>query len=245
MPNIRVLSDITKEHGYQNLFVQGGGIKFSGTDRFLKSHGFDKHNVYGLLAFSDNKDFEYGKGWWGVDDASMFRLFKEKISQLDENKPFFAVAFTLDLHYGKNPYFENEDEVILATINNLDDFIRWYKEQDFYENTTLVIVGDHKRMGENAKHGGDIYNAFFNLPDNLKENLNIHRKFNQIDMFPTLLEIMGFVVPLHKAGMGTSLFSDEKTLAEEYSYDEQAKIFGKLDPFYHKLWSSENIFNNK
>lgn len=45
-PNIRFLGDMTAENGYQNLFVQGGGLDFSGTAKFLYEHGFKKENVY-------------------------------------------------------------------------------------------------------------------------------------------------------------------------------------------------------
>ena len=245
IPNIRVLSDITKEHGYQNLFVKGGTGSFSGTNNFLYAHGFEASD---FIYYSKFKGWpNYGKypDWWGIDDASLIQMFENKIDELDKTKPFFAVGFTLDLHFGTNPFYKDEKSLLISTIVNINNFIQWFRKQDFYNNTTLVIIGDHKRMGGNVKPGGYIYNAFFNLPEGLKENLNIHRTFNQIDMFPTLLEIMGYKLPLHKAGMGTSLFSSSKTLAEDYSYDEQVKIFNKLDDFYHKLWSTENIFDNE
>lgn len=239
LPNMPSLGKIAADNGYQNLFVQGGDIVFSGTEKFLQNNGFAEENIYSLKDFIGTTQYEKGKYWWGVDDKSVFSLFKKKLTSLDKDKPFFAVMFTLDLHRGRNPYFANDDEITQATINNLNDFIVWVQKQDFYENTTLVILADHKRMGDNVSVGGGLYNAFFNLPEYLTENLNVVRSFNQIDVFPTVLEIMGFVLPQRKAGMGTSLFSQEKTLAERYSYEKQEGYFTKIDRFYQRLWMNE------
>ena len=244
LPNINTLGDIAKEHQYQTLFVQGGSVQFSGTKNFLEKHGFGDKDMFEYRDYKDTENFEKVKDWWGIDDKAMFALFKQKISQLDNNKPFLAVAFTLDLHAGKHPLYTSKADILRATINNFNDFIAWYKKQDFYDNTTLIIVGDHKRMGQGVQPGDGIYNAFFNLPEKLTQNLNLHRTFNQIDMFPTLLEIMGMTLPQHQAGMGTSLFSTQKTLAEQYPYAAQVDVFTKVDDFYKQLWSNEKIFDD-
>jgi len=240
-PNICYVGDILAENGYQNLFVQGANAEFSGTDNFLIKHGFKQENVYDRQAFKEHPLFEEGAYWWGIKDEAAFGLFKQKISELDKTKPFFAVLFTLDLHRGDNPYYHSDKEIATATIRNLNDFIAWFRKQDFYENTTLVILADHKRMGKGVVPGGGLYNAFFNLPKRLKAVKNINRKFNQIDVFPSLLEIAGFDLPKRKAGLGTSLFADDKTLAEKYSYEEQEEIFSKIDPFYQMLFEKKDM----
>lgn len=242
LPNMPSLGKIAELNGYQNLFVQGGDIVFSGTESFLRHNGFAKENIYGVNHFIGTPQHEKGKYWWGVDDKSVFGLFKDKISALEGDKPFLAVMFTLDLHRGNNPYFANDEEIVRATIDNLNDFIAWFKKQDFYENTTLVVLADHKRMGENINVGGGLYNAFFNVPARLRENADVMRRFNQIDIFPTVLEIMGLVLPERKAGVGTSLFSKEKTLAERFSYEQQEGYFTKIDRFYQKLWGKREMF---
>ena len=240
-PNIRYLGDITADNGYQNLFVQGGNINFSGTEEFLLAHGFKKENIYARDAFNEKVA---GEKWIGADDKSVFKLFKEKIIALDKEKPFLAVMFTLDLHIGKNPFYKNIDEIQESTVNNLNDFIQWFEQQDFYKDTTLIILADHKRMGNGVEIGGGLYNAFFNLPEYLKKEINTNRRFNQIDVFPTILEIAGFELPWRKAGVGVSLFSKNKTIAERFSYEEQENIFSSLDKFYYRIWQKENIFSS-
>lgn len=236
-PRINSLGKIGRKNGYQNLFVQGSSIAFSGTKSFLLNNGFDEENIYG----EENLETVLGKkeyqNWQGYKDADVFSVFKQKISALDNERPFFAVLFTMDLHIGDNSYFKSLENIKENTIQNLNDFIDWFKMQDFYDNTTLVVIGDHNRMGKNVVTGEKIYNAFFNLPENLKSDVNVYRSFNQIDMFPTILEIMGFKLPERKAGMGVSLFAKNKTLSERLSYSEQSEVFAKLDRFYYDLWA--------
>lgn len=90
--------------------------------------------------------------------------------------------------------------------------------------------------------GGGLYNAFFNLPTHLLNGINLNRSFNQTDVFPTVLEIAGFDLPRRKAGMGTSLFGTDKTLAERQTYEQQEETFSKIDRFYQKLWQKEKMF---
>ncbi len=238
-PNITYLGDVTKAWGYNNLWVQGGDMDFSGTDNFLLNHGFDKKNVFDVHAFYNNSQYKKASGWWGVKDKDTFALFQQKISQLDKNSPFLAVMFTLDLHRGDNPFFYNDEEIIKDTISNLNNFVNWFKKQDFYENTTLIIVADHQRMGTGNPPGGNLYNAFYNLPKDLSKNFNPNRTFNQIDLFPTILEILGFDIPSEKAGMGVSLFSKDKTVAERLNYVQQEKTLTKIDKCYQKLWQKQ------
>lgn len=235
-PKLSGISKVDRRDGYQNIFVQGGDIDFAGTHNFLLANGYLEENIIG----EDKLEQKFGRQnvkesntRIGVGDEQVFATFAEKISSLDANRPFFATMFTLDFHDGYRDSLENLKR---ANIVNLNKFIDWYRQQPFYDNTTLIIVGDHNQMGKYVRTGAKIYNAFFNLPDYLPKDVNTHRTFNQIDMFPTVLEIMGYQLPNRKAGMGTSLFAKSQTLAEKYSYDEQENELTSRDMFYYSLW---------
>lgn len=227
------ISNLTKDNGFQNIFVQGGNINWLETKKFLLASGFDEDNIYGVeggdykgcsedekLCFLKNTPQKRKTLFWAdsIADRDVFLIFKQKISELDRNKPFFAVMFTMNLHVGTNPYFESFEEAVVDNIMLLNNFIDWFEHSDFYENTTLIILADHARMGEKNREDEILYNAFFNLPERLTENLNTNRIFNQTDMFLTMLKILGFNLPKNKIGVSASLFSQEKTYAEEYSF---------------------------
>ena len=224
---------ILANNGYQNLFLQSGDVDFTGTREFLIDAGFLPQNIYGGADIKDisvcklkeysshwNDMKEVFKRWNGVCDAVAFDKFQQKINNLDKDRPFFAVMFTLDLHSGDNPFYKNMNEEKVANIINLNNFIAWFRKQDFYPNTTLIILADHNRFRSGKDSLKPLYNAFFNLPDNLKQNLNINRTFNQTDMFLTMLEITGFDLPWAQYGYSTSIFSTTKTIAEKYKNEE-------------------------
>ena len=70
-------------------------------------------------------------------------------------------------------------------------------------------------MGKNAKGPYEkLFNAFYNLPKELVENINLERSFNQVDMAPSVLEIAGVKLSQRRYGVGVSLFSPQKTIVE-------------------------------
>ena len=120
--------------------------------------------------------------------------------------------------------------------------MEWCKEQDFYENTTIFICGDHVSMepyfyGSNTKddYPGQckrkVYNAFVNpvvLPSQEK-----NRVFTTMDMFPTILGSMGVTIENERLGLGTNLFSEEETLSEKYGNEYLFEELLKKSNFYN------------
>ena len=100
----------------------------------------------------------------------------------------------------------------------VESFLKWAETQDWYKNTVIVIVGDHTWSTFtdllNLDGNAPLYwiNVFLNTRN---MPLNVNRNFCSFDMFPTVLEAMGVEIAGHRLGLGTSLFSDEKTLLEK------------------------------
>ena len=117
------------------------------------------------------------------------------------------------------------------------EFISWIQEQDFYENTTIVLTGDHPTMQENFynidnNYDRVVYNAFINsrvLPVN-----NKNRVFTTMDMFPTTLAALGVSIEGDRLGLGTNLFSSKKTISEEIGLDNFNKELKKSSDYYYK-----------
>ena len=117
------------------------------------------------------------------------------------------------------------------------EFISWIQEQDFYENTTIVLTGDHPTMQENFynidnNYDRVVYNAFINsrvLPVN-----NKNRVFTTMDMFPTTLAALGVSIEGDRLGLGTNLFSSKKTIPEEIGLDNFNKELKKSSDYYYK-----------
>ena len=121
-------------------------------------------------------------------------------------------------------------------------FIRWIQSQPFYDNTTIFIIGDHLTMAscisEKVK---DYQRTCFNLVLNPAEDLrNLpesrfrNRQWASFDMFPTMLAGIGVGIDSNRLGIGTNLFSDEKTLFETYGVDEVNDSLTQKSEFYNK-----------
>ena len=124
----------------------------------------------------------------------------------------------------------------------MEEFIDWLKTQDFYEDTAIVIVGDHPRMDNYLVEGYSYYdrteyNCFINSAVSTDNMSN--REFTVWDVFPTTLAAMGFDIEGDRLALGTNLFSDRKTLAEAKGFEWVETEANKQSDFYKKKFITE------
>ncbi len=105
-----------------------------------------------------------------------------------------------------------------CTDRQVGEFVAWCQQQDFYKDTVIIITGDHPRMDavlvDNTpwiERG--VYNCFINAAQSgpvAQQN----RQLCALDIFPTALSALGFDIQGERLGLGTNLFSSQRTLAE-------------------------------
>ncbi len=259
-PNAFSVGQVLEKEGYQNLYVQGTNGRFSGTDVFLKSHGFNM--FYDMNHMIDR--YKNDQAMATVEakiknrfyDEYTYKFFKEKITQLSDKKPFFAVMATIDTHFGNETpnsrkLFPTETENTIYHASYLaHEFLEWVKKQPFAKNTTVVFIGDHLMMRsggrKNKKAGAQlfkkvpndsrfIFNTFIHAR---KKAPYLKREFTQVDIFPSLIESIGYEIEGSRLGLGTSIFSKRKTLIEELGEAELNKELKKKNLLYNSLWES-------
>jgi phosphoglycerol transferase len=101
----------------------------------------------------------------------------------------------------------------------LNDFFKWAKEQPWYTNTVISVMGDHSMPMLSAKAGIPASDSLYwtNFIINSAVTTPVRaRAYSSLDMFPTLLESMGFALDCRSAGLGRSLYSDSLTMLELY-----------------------------
>ncbi|MBR3654600.1 MAG: LTA synthase family protein [Elusimicrobia bacterium] len=240
LPNIYSLPDILKDNGYNTMFIQSGDVDFAGARTFLQQHSFDF--IMGEEELS--KCFSnITKNEWGVEDKFTFETLKKELLQnYKTDIPFFFTIFTTDTHFNNNSSITESKNKIKQTSILISDFINWCNKQNFIKDTTIIIIGDHLRMKDQfiSEYYDKryIYNCFINSVYTNK-NVNKNRTFSQIDLFPTILEALGFKIEGSKLGLGTSLFSDKKTLLEEFGEGELNSQLAKRNKIYNNLWKSK------
>ena len=139
--------------------------------------------------------------------------------------------------YCGEEYSENYENVISCSSKQVYAFVEWIKQQDFYENTTVVICGDHKSMDAgyfdrnvDCEYERHMYNCFINSSVSCDDTKN--REFSTMDIFPTTLAAMGCRIEGDRLGLGVNLFSDEQTLCEKYGTQWLNEELSKSSAYY-------------
>ena len=117
------------------------------------------------------------------------------------------------------------------------DFVNWLKEQPFWENTTVVITGDHLSMDNgyfqrnvDENYNRMVYNCILNAPISADNTKN--REYCGVDLFPTTLAALGVQIEGDRLGLGVNLFSDTPTLAEQWGFQQFNTELSKASDYY-------------
>ena len=165
---------------------------------------------------------------------------------------------TVDTHFEdgyvceqcQNEFGDNQYANVMAcSSRQVDAFVKWIQEQPFYENTTIIISGDHLTMDSDFcndvsdDYERSVYNAFINLPENLDTSFEKthNREFSTMDMFPTTLAALGAEITGEKLGLGVNLFSGVETLTEQCGREKLDKELKKKSTFYDMLINDVDI----
>jgi phosphoglycerol transferase MdoB-like AlkP superfamily enzyme len=203
-----------KSEGYTTSFFHGapnGSMGFLGYSNIL---GTDRY--YGKTEYNNDADFD---GVWGIWDEPFFEFFNNTISK--EKQPFLATLFSVSSHEpykvpekyeGKFPKGDvNIHESIGYTDYALRQFFEKAKTQPWFSNTIFILVGDH---GNTIYY--DEYKKEFNknavamlLYDPKGKYVGVNNEYaQQIDIYPTILDIIGYKKPFRS--WGRSLVGDNK-----------------------------------
>lgn len=252
------IGDILNNLGYYSEFVCGTDIAFGGREDYFKTHQYD--SILGLYELENEYELsiDYINNFSGINDHQLLDICKQELQKIaNENERFNFTILTLDTHYPgdyrceycENQYGDSYGDVLSCVDKQIYDFVEWCKQQDWYENTTIVITGDHTFMTTNdlleqldEQYTRTIYNCFINSKFD-KTYLNesgrtTNRHFTQLDMFPTILQSIGIDCS-DFGGIGTSLVQDNDTIIEQRGfewYETQANLQSDL---YKSLINSQ------
>ena len=253
LPGVTALGDILKNQGYNQTLMFGADAAFGGLNFFYESHGDFKILDYHGVINEGWLDPNY-KVWWGFEDDKLYEYAKWELTRLaGEGKPFNFTMETADTHFPNGylsenctdtPYESQYANVIKYSQAETVKFIRWIQEQDFYENTTIVIIGDHLSMDKrfftdyvDPSFDRTCYSLILNPADSVKdvpETALYERQWAAFDMFPTILSSLGVEIPGNRLGLGTDLFSGEQTLFERDGVDKVNEMFEYRSTFYEQ-----------
>ena len=253
-PGIVTLGDILEQQGYEQVFMIGSEAEFGGRKLYFTEHG--NYDIEDYPYFVDEGKIEKGRWvWWGFEDLYLFEFAKEKLTELSQgDEPFNLTMLTVDTHFedgytcsecGDEFGDNNYANVMACSDRQVAEFVKWIQQQDFYENTTIVISGDHLTMDSDFCEDVDsdytrrVYTAYINA-DAETADPTMTRNYTTFDNFPTTLASLGVKIEGDRLGLGTNLFSDTLTLEETYGIDRMSEELQKKSELMEELTSTIN-----
>jgi arylsulfatase A-like enzyme/TolA-binding protein len=210
------LASVLKEHGYATAAVIGSAVLDS---RFGLNRGFDfyyDHFDFSRLEEANLDEMERPGNvvadvtldWLGKNSQKKFFLW---MHLYDPHSPYRPPE-PYSQEYATHPY----DGEIAFADEQLGRLLRFLKEKGLYQNTIIVLSGDHgESLGEHGEktHGFFIYNATMHvpliirlparLPARLPEKraaLTLADPVSLVDLMPTILAALGFEIPAQVQG---------------------------------------------
>ena len=247
LPGVTSLNDILHDNGYYQTLMVGSDAVFGERKKYFLTHEVDR--IYDLLTARQEgfipKDYSV---WWGMEDKKLFDYAKLKLTEIanDTSRPFNFTMLTADTHHiggyickdCKHDFSEQYENVLSCSSKHVNDFVEWIKQQLFYENTTIIICGDHPTMDYgyirrniDSKYTRVVYNCIINSA--ISANKSKQRNITSFDLFPTTLASLGCTIEGDRLGLGTNLFSDKDTLLEKFGdTDSLNKELAKHSKYY-------------
>ena len=238
------IGEILEKEGYKNFLMFGSNAIFGGRKNLYEQHG--NYEIWDVeSAIKENRIDGYI--WWGFNDELLFTYAKEKITDLSKkDEPFNFTMLTVDTHFPngfkcqdcEDKWDDQYKNVISCSSKKVAEFINWIKAQDFYENTTIVLVGDHLTMQmdfmeppEGEEYDKTVVSIIINPA--IQANNTKNRKYYSMDFMPTTLAALGAKIEGNRLALGTNLFSDEPTLLEKYGIEYVVEELKKTSKFYN------------
>lgn len=199
---------------------------------------FYNHSItnlsYGYTGFVPATD-----AW--LSDKQIFDNATDEIRRLSQ--PFYCEITTLDMH---DPYnhtianhtaiseaegFDSRDLNYYEQVHIFDrllgSFIAGLKAEGLYDNSVIVIASDHEprksALSENGPISSDIFLLIVN--SGLEGGLKSDRIAGQIDVMPTVLDVMG-VGDYKYPGLGHSLIAEPE---HHGAIDAFGNVYGQPD----------------
>ena len=225
--------------GYHTAFFHGAENGSMGFQAFARATGFKEY--YGRdeynrdTRFNGDKDFD---GTWAIWDEPFMQFYALTMSDMQE--PFATAIFTASSHH---PFaipeeytdsFPKGDKPIHQCIGYTDHALRQFFEtaskQPWYNNTLFILTADHTNQSSHAEYQTALgsfsvpiilFDPSGALPTGLQPGIA-----QQIDIMPTLLNLIGHDKPYVAFGKDLLNTSTEETWGVNYQNDIYQLIQG-------------------
>jgi phosphoglycerol transferase MdoB-like AlkP superfamily enzyme len=201
------ISSLLEKEGYATAFFYGGVKTTFGFENYM--------NINFTKNYFDQRDYDskYENVGWGVDDHLYLPFIGTKLKTLPQ--PFCASLLTLSLHHPfpvPEPYKTLLDTIkdpvrksLMYSDMSLQLFFAEIKNEDWFKNSIIAICADHTSGGfgqyeSNPVNEFAIPVSFLAVGDTAFNKVQNHSA-SQIDMYPTILDYLGYDKPFNSLGV--------------------------------------------
>ncbi|MCC6946075.1 MAG: LTA synthase family protein, partial [Thermomicrobiales bacterium] len=202
------IQQVLVNEGYRTCFAHSGFWSWRNRDNYLRQRGaqtlIDADTLHAKRINS-----------WGVSDQAMFDACLEWIDA-DRQTPFFLLAYTIETHHPSarpehpiefdvaDPELNDYLNALRATDERIAHFLRQLAERGLEESTLVVVTTDHgESFGQHnqREHMFGVYQPNVHIPlvmlhpslQDLPRRIKGTRE--QIDIAPTILDLLGYAAP--------------------------------------------------
>lgn len=225
------LPEIIGNEGYYSSVFHANNKSFWNRDVMYDNIGYDR--FFDVDAYEVTEENSIG---WGLKDKDFFRQSMKYMQSMEQ--PFYAKFITLTNHY---PFELDEEDATIEkydsnsnTLNSyfqtarymdesIEEFFVYLKETGLYEDSIIVLMGDHYGISDFHKKAMSTYLEeeytdylhlqlqrvpfYIHIPG--QEGETISKIAGQIDVKPTLLHLLG-IDDSNDLSFGTNLFAEER-----------------------------------
>ncbi len=254
MPTIPSLGDVLAAQGYAMEYVVGADPRFAGIDVYYRTHGIGVIGRDEQIAMHPPDDAAAARIDRMLDDQMTFdsaRLRQQALGQTAA--PYMLVVETVGPH-GRTGYLSRRATadgrgtksrdaraVIRSLVDETARFVADIRAQQARlrpgRPLRIALMSDHLSHNINLPRGGADF-AGRNMVILLGGAVgSVVREGAMIDVYPTLLEWLGFAGPGAAANLGRSLLSPAPTLVEQFGVATLDRILTSDGALAARLWS--------
>lgn len=207
------LPTVLQDNGYRTMFFMTHESQYDNMNAFFRTNGFEE-----IYAQEDYPADKVVSGF-GVQDDFLYNYALKRLAKEDvKEKPFFTVLLSISNHppYVIPPWFKpksstKEEQIVEYADWSIRDFMTKAAEQDWYDNTIFVLLGDHGKMVGNPDC--EMPQSYNHIPlmiysPQMAAGKEIPAFGGQIDVAPTLLGMLN--IPYTQNNLGVDLMREKR-----------------------------------
>ena len=250
MSHVTCLGDILAEEGYIGSYMNGSDLRVFSKGELFASHGYER--LFGVNSLKGPRAETY-ENVWGLNDETIFAYATEELKYLASlDRPFMMSMLTISTH-GPDAELDQgcqfpvvAESQLPAAIhcsgNHVTKLLETLVDLGISEDTIVVVQSDHLAMSNTLKpllEKRDGARRNFMTVLGAGEHRVISKYGSMIDVYPTILELMGYKIAEGRANMGVSLLNEQPPLITKLGQEKLHRAFKQNHSLAGFLWDSK------